>query len=104
MSCDSSPNRHATKHFRKTRHPIIEGYDPPEGWGWCYVDEISLDLVAFWPAGTLSMPAPSTPRDTDRFRDRHWAIIRRIERLTSAYDLALERGLLALSAELKTKP
>jgi hypothetical protein len=48
-------------HFRKTRHPIIEGYDPPEGWGWCYVDEISLDLVAFWPTGTLSMPAPSTP-------------------------------------------
>ena len=42
--CDSSPNRHATKHFRKTRHPIIEGYDPPEGWGWCYIDEISLDL------------------------------------------------------------
>jgi len=42
--CDSSPNRHAIKHFRKTRHPIIEGYDPPEGWGWCYVDEISLDL------------------------------------------------------------
>ncbi|MDQ6868704.1 MAG: hypothetical protein M3178_09975 [Pseudomonadota bacterium] len=32
-------------HFRKTRHPIIEGYDPPEGWGWCYVDEISLDLA-----------------------------------------------------------
>jgi hypothetical protein len=28
----------------QTRHPIIEGYDPPEGWGWCYVDEISLDL------------------------------------------------------------
>jgi hypothetical protein len=22
----------------------IEGYDPPEGWGWCYVDEIMLDL------------------------------------------------------------
>jgi hypothetical protein len=42
--CDSSPNRHATKHFHKTRHPIIEGYDPPEGWGWCYVDEIVLDL------------------------------------------------------------
>ena len=36
--------RHATKHFHKTRHPIIEGYDPPEGWGWCYVDEIVLDL------------------------------------------------------------
>jgi hypothetical protein len=37
--CDDSPNRHATKHFHATRHPIIEGYDPPEAWGWCYVDE-----------------------------------------------------------------
>ena len=42
--CDSSPNRHATKHFQATRHPIIEGYDPPEGWGWCFVDEVSFDL------------------------------------------------------------
>jgi Zn-finger in ubiquitin-hydrolases and other protein len=38
--CDSSPNRHATKHFHKTRHPIIEGYDPPEGWGWCYITRL----------------------------------------------------------------
>ena len=37
--CDDSPNRHATKHFHAIRHPIIEGYDPPEGWGSCYVDE-----------------------------------------------------------------
>ena len=35
--CDDSPNKHATKHFNATGHPIIEGYDPPEGWGWCYV-------------------------------------------------------------------
>ena len=42
--CDDSPNRHATKHFHATKHPIIEGYDPPEGWGWCYVDEVFLDL------------------------------------------------------------
>ena len=31
--CDDSPNKHATKHFHTTKHPIIEGYDPPEGWG-----------------------------------------------------------------------
>ena len=37
-------NKHATKHFHATRHPIIEGYDPPEGWGWCYVDEVMFDL------------------------------------------------------------
>jgi hypothetical protein len=42
--CDDSPNHHATAHFHKTKHPIIEGYDPPEGWGWCYVDEVFVDL------------------------------------------------------------
>jgi hypothetical protein len=30
--CDDSPNRHATRHFHATGHPVIEGYDPPEGW------------------------------------------------------------------------
>jgi Zn-finger in ubiquitin-hydrolases and other protein len=43
--CDSSPHRHATAHFHATGHPIIEGYDPPEGWGWCYVDEAVVDLA-----------------------------------------------------------
>jgi len=42
--CDQSPHRHATKHFHATKHPLIEGYDPPEGWGWCYVDEVFIDL------------------------------------------------------------
>jgi len=38
------PHRHATKHFHQSSHPIIEGYDPPEAWGWCYVDEVFFDL------------------------------------------------------------
>jgi len=42
--CDDSPNRHANAHYQATGHPIIEGYDPPEGWGWCYVDEAVFDL------------------------------------------------------------
>ncbi|MDB5392736.1 MAG: hypothetical protein JWM91_242 [Rhodospirillales bacterium] len=42
--CDDSPNRHATAHYHATSHPIIEGYDPPEGWGWCYPDEFVFDL------------------------------------------------------------
>jgi hypothetical protein len=42
--CDDSPNKHATAHYHATSHPIIEGYDPPEGWGWCYVDEEMVDL------------------------------------------------------------
>ena len=31
--CDQAPGRHATKHDHATRQPIIEGYDPLEGWG-----------------------------------------------------------------------
>lgn len=42
--CDDSPHRHARAHFDSTRHPIIEGYDPPDGWGWCFVDDIEVDL------------------------------------------------------------
>ena len=42
--CDDSKNRHATAHFKATQHPIIEGYDPPEGWGWCFVDKLGFDL------------------------------------------------------------
>lgn len=42
--CDDSPNRHARAHFQETAHPIIEGYDPPEGWAWCFIDRAVLDL------------------------------------------------------------
>jgi len=28
------------KHYHATRHPIIESYDPPEGWGWRHGDEL----------------------------------------------------------------
>ena len=42
--CDQSKNKHATKHFHRTKHPIIEGWAPPEGWGWCSIDELMFDL------------------------------------------------------------
>ncbi len=38
--CDSSKNKHATKHFHKTNHPVIKSYEPQENWKWCYVDEV----------------------------------------------------------------
>lgn len=41
--CDSSKNKHATKHFQDTQHAIIESFEPREEWGWCYVDELELD-------------------------------------------------------------
>ena len=38
--CDSSPNRHATKHHHSTGHPIVRSMEPGEEWGWCYADEV----------------------------------------------------------------
>lgn len=37
--CDSSPNRHATKHFHTSLHPVIASAEPGEHWLWCYLDE-----------------------------------------------------------------
>jgi uncharacterized UBP type Zn finger protein len=42
--CDSSPNRHASKHAREDGHPIARSAQPGEVWSWCYVDEVDLDL------------------------------------------------------------
>ena len=38
--CDSSKNKHATKHFRSSGHPLVRTIEPGESWVWCYVDEI----------------------------------------------------------------
>src|SRR5205823_5506792 len=44
--CDSSPRRHATKHFHATRHPVIRSVMPGESWTWCYVHEVTGELDA----------------------------------------------------------
>ncbi len=43
--CDSSPNRHATKHFQSTRHPVIKSFEPGEEWGYCYVDDLFVETL-----------------------------------------------------------
>ncbi|MBV9224199.1 MAG: UBP-type zinc finger domain-containing protein [Acidobacteriaceae bacterium] len=43
--CDSSKNKHATKHFHSSHHPIVRSIEPGETWGWCYVDQITYDLT-----------------------------------------------------------
>ncbi len=37
--CDTSVNKHATKHFHKTGHPLIASLEVGESWAWCYEDE-----------------------------------------------------------------
>jgi uncharacterized UBP type Zn finger protein len=41
--CDSSKNKHATKHFHESHHPVIRSLQPGEHWEWCYVDEAFVD-------------------------------------------------------------
>ncbi len=38
--CDSSKNKHATKHYHATEHPLIRSIEPGEAWVWCYEDAI----------------------------------------------------------------
>jgi monovalent cation:H+ antiporter-2, CPA2 family len=40
--CDSSKNKHATKHYHATTHPVVRSLEPGEDWGWCYEDEVML--------------------------------------------------------------
>jgi monovalent cation:H+ antiporter-2, CPA2 family len=42
--CDDSKNRHATRHFHASRHPIMTSLEPGESWSWCYVDELAFEL------------------------------------------------------------
>jgi uncharacterized UBP type Zn finger protein len=43
--CDDSKNKHATKHYRHIKHPIMRSLEPGEDWGWCYEDELMLDFT-----------------------------------------------------------
>ena len=44
--CDSSPGRHATRHFHDTSHPVVASFEPDERWAWCYADEEELPVPA----------------------------------------------------------
>jgi uncharacterized UBP type Zn finger protein len=41
--CDDSKNKHATRHFHATNHPIIQSFEPGEDWIWCYIDQVMLE-------------------------------------------------------------
>jgi uncharacterized UBP type Zn finger protein len=47
--CDSSPNKHATAHYHKTKHPVIKSFEPNESWVWCYRDEVMRGAIPSFP-------------------------------------------------------
>jgi hypothetical protein len=55
--CDSSPAQHATAHFRESGHPVVQSFEPGEGWFWDYEKG----------KGVLGPPlAPPTSRPADQ--------------------------------------
>jgi uncharacterized UBP type Zn finger protein len=61
--CDSSPNRHATRHFRRTHHPVVKSFEPGEDWAWCYLDEEMAEGIATLPgeSPTAHLEPPAAP-------------------------------------------
>jgi uncharacterized UBP type Zn finger protein len=43
LCCDSSPNRHATRHAKSTGHPVIASAEPGEQWLYCYPDDTFVE-------------------------------------------------------------
>ena len=42
--CDSSPNRHASRHAADSGHPLMRSIQPGEDWSWCFVDELAMAI------------------------------------------------------------
>jgi hypothetical protein len=43
LCCDSSPNRHASKHARASKHPVIASAEPGERWLYCFPDDAFVE-------------------------------------------------------------
>jgi hypothetical protein len=43
LCCDSSPNRHASKHARSADHPVIASAEPGERWLYCFPDDAFVE-------------------------------------------------------------
>jgi uncharacterized UBP type Zn finger protein len=43
--CDSSPNKHTSKHVAETSHPTVRSLEPGETWGYCYEDDAWVDFA-----------------------------------------------------------
>lgn len=48
--CDSSPGRHATRHFHERQHPVMKSFEPGEAWAWCYPHAELAETIPSFPA------------------------------------------------------
>jgi Na+/H+ antiporter len=38
--CDSSTEKHASRHYAELGHPVMRSIEPGEAWRWCFVDQL----------------------------------------------------------------
>jgi ubiquitin-hydrolase Zn-finger-containing protein len=43
LCCDSSPNRHASKHAGSSGHPVVASAEPGERWMYCFPDDAFVE-------------------------------------------------------------
>lgn len=43
--CDDSKNKHASRHYKITDHPLVKPMEEGEEWLWCYADQVMLPLA-----------------------------------------------------------
>ena len=43
LCCDSSPNRHASKHARSSGHPVVASAEKGERWLYCFPDDTFVE-------------------------------------------------------------
>jgi hypothetical protein len=63
--CDSSPNQHASAHFRNTGHPIMRSFEPGETWFWNYRTNDYVDGPTLAPPQSHPFKQP-VPGPADR--------------------------------------
>ena len=53
--CDNSQNKHATKHYHHSKHPVIRSFEPGEDWGYCYPDDTFTETLPGRPSEIASV-------------------------------------------------
>ena len=43
LCCDSSPNKHASKHARASSHPVVASAEVGERWLYCFPDDAFVE-------------------------------------------------------------
>ena len=43
LCCDSSPNRHASKHAKSSGNPVVASAEPGERWLYCFPDDAFVE-------------------------------------------------------------